>query len=463
MKRFALFAVFAALCGAFLLSSPHIVTSQTAAPTAVAGTNDYKIVGYFTQWGMYARQYRVKQIVTSGSAAKLTHINYAFANVSPDYTCYEEDRYGWGDETADYLSSYAADQSVDGLPDDPSQHLKGHFNQLKKLKAMYPNLKVLVSIGGWSWSGRFSGAAQPEHRAAFVKSCIDLLIKGNLPIWAYTPGSTPIPSPENHWAQGVFDGIDLDWEYPASEAFPGDPARNIPTNVYSPDDTQNYTALLAEFRRQLDELGAAEGKHYLLTVALPMGKSLYSKIELDKIHPYLDFMNIMGYDAHGNWDTTTNFQAPLYQSPDDPTPVDKQASIDSAVTDFLKMGIPPNKIVVGVPFYGRGWTGVANANNGLYQSGLSGAAIQPAPATFDAGIEDYKKLKLLNYPSFRDPKSKAFWIFDGTTFWSYDDPQAINDKMTYIKAKGLGGAMFWSLDGDDGTLVDAVYKGLKQP
>jgi chitinase len=442
------------------LAAPGTVTSQGSSATPAATSSDYKIVGYFVQWGMYSRNYRVKQVHTTGSAAILTHINYAFANVSTDSRCYEETRAGWGDSYADYEVSYTAEQSVDGVADVLGQPIKGHFNQLKKLKAMYPHLKVMLSIGGWTWSGRFSDAALPQNREAFVKSCIDLFIRGNLPMWAFVSGGTPSAGTTNGRAAGVFDGIDIDWEFPAVPAFPGDPSRNIPPHVYRPEDTQNFTELLAEFRRQLDLVGKENGEHYLLTIAAPPDEARYSKFELGKIHPHLDFINIMAYDINGAWNATgpTNFHAPLYVSPDDPSGPEQRVSIDTAVSGYLKLGVPASKIVVGVPFYGRGWTGVPNKNNGLYQSADS---MKAAPATFEAGIEDYKKLKALNFPSFRDPKTQAFWIYDGTTFWNYDDPQAVAAKMDYIKTKGLGGAMFWSLDGDDGTLIAAIAERLK--
>ncbi len=450
MKRFI-----PLLCLLVLIAPPATLAQQS---TDEPG--EYKVVGYFVQWGMYARNYRVKQVHATDSAAKLTHINYAFANVSTDSRCYEETRLGWGDASADYEVSYNAEQSVDGVADELGQPIKGHFNQLKKLKAMYPHLKVLLSIGGFTWSGRFSDAALPENRAAFVKSCIDLFIRGDLPIWAYVSGGTPTAGAKNGRAYGVFDGIDIDWEYPAMPGFEGDPKRKLPPNVYRPEDTQNFTALLAEFRRQLDEVGAETGRRYLLTIATPPDERRYSKFQLDKIHPYVDFINIMAYDIHGAWNATgpTNFHAPLYVSPDDPSSPEFRVSIDTAVTGYLKAGVPPKKIVVGVPFYGRGWTGVPNKNDGLYQSD---PGMKPAPATYEAGIEDYRKLKKLDYPSFRDPKTQAFWIFDGTTFWNYDDPETIKAKMAYIKSKGLGGTMFWSLDGDDGTLISAIAEGLK--
>jgi chitinase len=323
---------------------------------------------------------------------------------------------------------------------------------------MYPKLKVLISIGGWSWSGRFSDAAKPENRVEFVKSCIDLFIKGNLPMWAKIDKDTPDIGRDNNRAEGVFDGIDIDWEYPASPAFEGDPKRELPPNVYRPEDTQNFTALLAEFRTQLDEIGKEKGKHYLLTIAVPAGESLYSKIELGKVADIVDFMNLMAYDMHGTGGDAagpTNFQAPLYTSPDDPS--DEPISVDSAVQGYLKAGVPPQKIVLGVPFYGHGWTNVPEKDNGLYQSD---SKMVQAPGKWEAGIEDYKILKKLGFPEFRDPKTQSMWIYDGKTWWSYDDPQVITAKMDYIKKQKLGGTMFWSLDGDDGTLVQAIHDGL---
>ncbi len=445
----------------FLCAFLILMTTLGTAPTVITAHDDetpYRVVGYFVQWGMYARGYRVKQIVTTGSADKLTHINYAFANVSTESRCYEETRAGWGDSFADYLAVYNEEQSIDGKADEQGQPVKGHFNQLKKLKAMYPRLKVMLSIGGWTWSGRFSDAAMPKNREAFVKSCIDLFIRGNLPMWAYTSGTPPVQAAVGQ-AAGIFDGIDIDWEYPGAPGYEGDPSRKIPPHVYRPEDTENFVALLAEFRKQLDAVGKENGKQYELTIAAPVAKTLYEKMSLDKAHQYLDFINIMAYDMHGTWDAKgpTNFQAPLFSSPDDPDKA--QLSVDGTVKGYLALGIPPKKIVLGVPFYGRGWTNVPNVNNGLYQSGDK---MKAARATYEDGIEDYYALKKLKYPQFRDPKTQAFWIFDGETFWNYDDEQVIAAKMKYIKDAGLGGTMFWSLDGDDGTLIKAISDGLKK-
>jgi chitinase len=302
---------------------------------------------------------------------------------------------------------------------------------------------VLISLGGWTWSEDFSDAAlTAQSRAQTAASCIDVYLRGNLPVadGAGGPGA----------AFGVFDGIDIDWEYPAA---PGHPH-----NTYRPEDTQNFTLFLQEFRNQMNALEAQTGREYLLTIAAPAGVDKYEKIQLNQIHQYLDWINIMTYDMHGGWDTTTNFHAPLYNSPNDPSSYPANTySVNTAVQAYRTAGVPANKLIIGVPFYGRGWTGVTNTNNGLYRP-VTG----PAPGTYEAGNEDYKVLKNLNYPLYRDPITGAMWVFNGSIFWSYDDPVVIGTKMSYIINNSLRGAMVWSLDGDDasGTLMNAVGSGL---
>ncbi|HMI88892.1 MAG TPA: glycoside hydrolase family 18 protein [Polyangiaceae bacterium] len=401
------------------------------------GAGERRVVGYFAAWGVYGRSYFVKNIESSGSAARMTHINYGFANISADLKC------AIGDSFADYDQAYDATKSVDGTADTwDAGVLRGSFNQLKQLKAKHPGLKVLISVGGWTWSDKFSDAAlTPESRRTLVKSCVDMYIKG-----AFAAGlSHP----------GVFDGIDIDWEYPAVMGN---------SSNFRPEDTVNFTALLAEFRAQLDAQGAADGHKYLLTIAAPAGKDKYAKIEIGKIHSSLDFVNVMTYDMHGAWETITNFHAPLAASAADPTSA-LEYDTDHAMQGWLAGGTPPSKLVMGLPFYGRGWKGVAAgpAGDGLYQTATGGGA----QGTYEAGIEDYKVLKMLGavYKPFRHAETRSFWVFNPTdgVFWSYDDPTAIGDKTSYIKSKGLGGAMFWELSGDDpsGTLITAVSDGLK--
>lgn len=426
-------------------TSPALGGANTSIGNGGANVSSHEVVGYFAQWGIYQRNYRVKDVETSGAAERLSVINYAFGNVV-NGKCHMVTQLGVGDAFADYQKSFTANESVSGTADTWDQKLKGNFNQLKALKAKHSQLRVLISLGGWTWSKGFSDAALTDaSRKTLVSSCVDMYIKGNLPIIDGDPaGGTGS-------AAGVFDGIDIDWEYPA---MPGNDG-----NVYRPEDTANFTALLAEFRRQLD----AVDPKLLLTIAAPAGQDKIDKIEASRIHESLNWINLMTYDMHGAWDRTgpTNFHAPLYPSPNDPSVgVSKTYSVDAAVSAYLSVGVPASKIAVGIPFYGRGWTGVPDVNNGLYQSS---SQMSPAQGTYEAGIEDYKILKALGASGHRDSVTQAYWTFSNSTFWSYDDPTSIAVKMAYVKSKGLRGAMVWELDGDtsDGELLSAVTNGLR--
>jgi len=410
--------------------------------TAGGGGGNRRVIGYFTQWGIYDRAYTVKNIETSGSAARLTHINYAFGNVRND-RCEvgviqpSDPNTGLGgDAFADYTKSFGAGDSVSGTADTWDQPLRGNWNQLKQLKAKHPGLKVLISLGGWTWSRGFAHAARPENRQAFVASCVDAYIKGNLPVTDGAGGTGA--------AAGVFDGIDIDWEYPAACGL----------QCGGPEDTANFTALLAEFRRQLDAVRPG----LLLTIAAGAGVDKIRVTQPGQYAQYLDYINVMTYDFHGAWDPTTNHHSALYATANDPSTGDtKKYNTNDAIQAFLATGVPASKLNVGIGFYGRGWTNVAKTNNGLYQSGTA------APGRYEAGIEDWKVLKALNYPGYDDAAAGAHWIYNGTTWWSVDDPANIQRKMSYVKSQSLGGAFSWDFSGDDtnGTLLKAMADGLQ--
>jgi chitinase len=387
-----------------------------------------RIVGYYTSWGVYAKGFRVKHLKDNGSAERLTHILYAFAKITPEGTC------ALIDPWAEHGIRFTAEESVDGVADAwwPPQ-LAGNFNQLQKLKAEFPNIKLLISIGGWSFSDRFSDVALTQaSRETFVASCVDMFIRGNF-------GSEIGPVP------GLFDGIDLDWEYPGA-------CGN--TCNFRPEDTQNFTALLGEFRAQLDAVKPG----LLLTIAAPAVESLVAKLELKKIHQYLDFINLLTYDFHGGWDTHTNFHSPLLPSSKDP--VGPKVNTHYAVELYLKGGVPAKKIDIGVPSYGRGWQGVPNINKGLYQTNTG-----VAPGIWEGGINDFKDLDPLTaagYGKHRDLRTLGFWIYNPATgiFWGYDDPTTAWLKGEYVRLRGLGGAAFWEFTGDDGRLVKALRSGM---
>jgi chitinase len=365
-----------------------------------------------------------------------------------------------GDSFADYGKGFTAAESVDGVGDswsgsmswdDPRTGkvgpLKGNFNQLKKLKAKHPHLKAYISLGGWTWSKWFGKAASTDAlRRQLVASCIDLYIKGNLPF------DSSANAGGEGTAAGVFDGIDIDWEFPGGGG--------QPYNVVEPNDKANYTLLLQEFRRQLDAYGAQTGKHYGLTVAIGSGGDKIANTDPAEYSKPLDWINIMSYDFHGGWEPSgpTDFQSNLYLNPDSPnakTENSRTYNVDAAVKTLLARGVPPSKIVVGIPFYGRGWTGVPPGPNGdgLYQS-----AAKPALGTYEAGIEDYKVLKSRPGTVREHPVTKQSWKYDGTNFWSYDTPTTVRAKVDYARQNNLRGVFGWELDGDtaDGELINVM-------
>ncbi|WP_030420949.1 glycoside hydrolase family 18 chitinase [Streptomyces sp. SCSIO 75703] len=372
------------------------------------GGGDKVKLGYFTNWGVYGRDYHVKNLVTSGSAEKITHINYAFGNV-------QGGKCTIGDSYADYEKAYTAEQSVDGVADTWDQPLRGNFNQLRKLKAKYPHIKVLYSFGGWTWSGGFPDAV--KNPAAFAKSCHDLV-------------------EDPRWAD-VFDGIDLDWEYPN--------ACGLTCDTSGPN---TITAMMKAMR--------AEFGNDLVTAAVTADGSSGGKIDAADYGgaaQYLDWYNVMTYDFFGAWEKNgpTAPHSPLTSYSGIP-----QSGFTSAdaIAKFKSKGVPAEKLLLGIGFYGRGWTGVTQAAPG-------GTATGPAAGAYEAGIEDYKILKN-TCPSTGTIAGTAY-AHCGTNWWSYDTPATVKSKMAWSKQQGLGGAFFWEFSGDttDGELVGAIDSGLK--
>ncbi|BCL77668.1 carbohydrate binding domain-containing protein [Ktedonobacteria bacterium brp13] len=456
-------------------------SAAVSASTQAASAPPYQKIAYFDQWGIYGNAYYPSNIVSSGAASQLTTIIYDFENIDPtNLTCFEAIKAsdstnesdpnagdGAGDAFADYQKSYTSN-TVDGTSDSWSQPIKGNFNQLRELKAKYPNLKILLSIGGWTYSKYFSDvAASSSSRQKFVSSCITMFLKGNLPTNISGDASGGSAA-----AAGLFDGFDIDWEYPGVLGHTG--------NHYGTQDETNYTLLLQEFRTELDSYGQSIGKHFQLTAAVPSGQDKISHIQTNLIGNYLDYADAMTYDMHGAWDSNgpTNLQDPLHDSPNDPSatipPGGEKYSIDTTfkawttgLPDYgIPGGFPVNKLVMGFPFYYRGWTGVpAGSNHGLYQTATGPSAAFPYSQT--AGIVDYKELVTAGLvgnanDNFFDPTTQASWLYDGNNFYTGDAPQSIAAKTAYIKSKGMAGAMMFSLDGDDakGTLLSAIANGL---
>ncbi|WP_326655102.1 glycoside hydrolase family 18 protein [Streptomyces sp. NBC_01750] len=412
--RARLRALIAAACtavlGATLITGAHIASAGESAPAAkpvaapAAAAAGSKVVGYFTEWGVYDRNYHVRNIQTSGSANKLTHINYAFGNVTGG-------KCAIGDSFADYEKTYTAGQSVDGVADTWDQPLRGSFNQLRKLKKLHPNLKVLWSFGGWTWSGGFGQAA--ANPAAFAQSCYNLVED---PRW-----------------KDVFDGIDIDWEYPNACGLSCDTSgRDAFKNVMS--------ALRSKF-----------GSSNLVTAAITADASSGGKIEKANYAgaaQYVDWYNPMTYDFFGAWAAQgpTAPHSPLTSY----TGIPQQGfNTNAAITKLKGLGIPSSKLLLGIGFYGRGWTGVT-------QKAPGGTATGPAPGKYEQGIDDYKELKS-RCPANGTVAGTAY-AHCGSQWWSYDTPATIAGKMTYKNQQSLGGTFFWELSGDTtgGELIKAI-------
>ncbi|MFF4442925.1 glycoside hydrolase family 18 protein [Streptomyces sp. NPDC001621] len=396
-------AACATVLGAGLLAGAGTATAAApAAPQVKAGS---KVVGYFTEWGTYDRKYYVKNIETSGSAARLTHINYAFGNVTGG-KCAPGDSYAATDR------AYTAAESVDGVADTWDQPLRGNFNQLRKLKKKHPGLKVLWSFGGWTWSGGFGEAA--KNPAAFAQSCYDLV-------------------KNSKWA-GVFDGIDIDWEYP-----------NACGNTCDTSGREAFKNVMAALRSKF-------GSGSLVTAAITADATAGGKIDAANYAGaagYVDWYNPMTYDYFGAWDAT---------GPTAPhSPLNSYAGIPKAnfhtsatIAKLKGLGVPAAKLLLGIGFYGRGWTGVTQAAPG-------GTATGPAAGTYEQGIDDYKVLKA-KCPATGTVGGTAY-AKCGSDWWSYDTPATIGTKMAFKDQQGLGGTFFWELSGDTagGELIRAIH------
>jgi len=388
----------------------------------------FRKIGYFTEWSIFDRKFFPKNLVTNGAAQQLGTINYAFAKI-------ENGRVFIVDKWAAIDKPFTAQESVDGKADtDPApQAVRGLFGQFRKLKAKFPHLQLMISIGGATGSAPFSElASTTEGRRKFADSCVEMFLAGKV-----GNGRT---------LAGLFDGIDLDWEYPGgTEGVAG-----------KPEDTRNFTLLLTELRQQMDAQGKKDGRQYRLSIAAPAFPSAIAKIEWKQIAPLVDYVNLMAYDLHGAWEKVTGHHAPLLPAESE-TGDARKLNANAAVMALIARGFPATNIVLGIPFYGRGWQGVTLSENGFGQ-----AATSAAKGTYEAGIDDYHVLKNFNGREFYDAKTITVWRYSAETgiFWGFDDARTVRMKAQYARTKagGLGGVMFWDLSGDDatGTLINAT-------
>jgi len=298
-----------------------------------------------------------------------------------------------------------------------------------------PVLDHFASVGGWTGSGRFSDVANDTaKRAQFVASSVAFLRRLN------------------------YDGIDIDWEYPGAIGVPCDPG----LTCERPTDKENFVVLAREMREALDGAGREDNRHYLLTIAAGADAAFVANAPgapaaspwLARLAKHLDWVNLMSYDYHGTWERRANFVAPLYTDPANPSPV----SVDASVALFIAQGVPPEKLVLGIPFYGKGWTGCDDGpgGDGLYQS-CSALARPDHEATFEFSyLQDHD---FMGFEKHWNAASHAPWLYDRAThtFIAYDDERSVRDKARYAMSRGLRGAMFWEITADrHGALLGAL-------
>jgi chitinase len=408
--------------------------------------------GYFEEWSIYYAGYNIANLHQNHVADRLTHLFYAFANVTASATDPSSDGCVIADSWADYQSPYLP--SVSGVP--YAGPMYGNFAAIQQLKQLHPELKVVMSLGGASAANTaafVTAASTPKGRRALAASCIDMFVNGNI-----APGIS---------APGLFDGFNIDWEYPTAT------------------DKVNFTALLRAFRTQLDALSQTTGKQYSLSFDGPAGAQNYVNMNLRAAARQVDFITAEGYNYAGSWDTQTNHASPLFDDPQNPN-YGQALDIDSTVAAYLKAGVPPSKYVMGLPLYAAGWTGVPKANHGLYQGSTGPSPVLLADGTdlcsdlsgntsgcdllLTPGIATYATVKNLTkngYHRYYDSQRIAVTLYNPSTgtFYTYDNPQTALVKTAYISNRvpgGLGGAFVWALKDDDasGTMVKTIAKGL---
>lgn len=375
-----------------LLLALCLLLGVTPRLPARAAAGEPVVVGYYGGWASY-QGYSPDRL----PADRLTHINYAFADIDP---------------------------STATLRLTAPENDRNNFRKLRELKRSHPGLRTLLSVGGWDYSANFSDAAATrQSRESFAQSCLDFILEHG------------------------FDGVDLDWEYPVSGGAGGAAGR--------PQDRQNFTLLLRAIRDKLDAQGRRDGRRYLLTIAGGADSGYLRKIEPEKVAGLVDYIFLMAYDYHGPWDRYADLNAPLY-TPQEASPQYK-GSVASSVQAYRNANVPAEKLVLGMPFYGRLYQGVSQTNYGLYSAFSSSRSVsyREVKSTF---------LKDPSYARLRHSRAQVPYLSGNSAFLSYDDPQSVAAKAITARDLGLLGFGAWELSQDAGTdLLDSALNAWRSP
>jgi chitinase len=433
-----------------------------------------KIVGYYPNWGIYQKNFPATRI----RADRINVVNYAFLmpldrtmpaawnRIVSTYRGWRYSNYYQGIQQPagsnlragvalfDEYADVGASTPAEALAMSPAFREGSNFAALRDLKRSHSKLRTMISIGGWTLSSPFfSIARDPGKTADFAVSAVYVMKRYG------------------------FDGIDIDWEYPGGggldQAGIGDPV----------NDGRNFVALLRVLRTELDRQGALDGRKYYLSIAAPAGDDKIAMFDPKTVADAVDWMNVMAYDFHGGWESKTGFNSPMVNA--DPNPLMTTWSVTGSLGLYLdgangRLGVPASKLVLGVPFYGRGWNNVAPGplGDGLGQSGTEatspslGETEFPYKGLFTDGMLSYADGKFTGsggYTRFWSDTAQVPYLYSPSArrFITYDDKQSIGIKVNFANQKGLGGLMFWELSEDTGdattSLLDVIYSGVKNP
>jgi chitinase len=371
------------LCGGLCRTALNGASAVTSVATPAATSATFSGGDPFAVLAYYSGNRRT---IDDYPVAKLTHIIYSFLHLKGQRLAFDNPR-----DSAEVM-------------------------YLVSLKSRHPGLKVMISLGGWGGCASCSDLFTSERgRREFAESSLQILKESGA------------------------DGIDIDWEYPAIEGYPG--------HRYSPEDRHNFTLLMEELRKRL-------GIGYEISFAAGgFSECLAGSFEWKGVMPYVDRVNLMTYDMVNATSTATGHLAPLFSTPH------QRESTDNAVRIMDSLGVDRRKVVIGLAFYGRVWSDVADKENGLFQSGKFLTYV------------NYKNLdgffaKEGGFRTFWDSTAQSPYGYSSKSrlFATYDDPRSVTLKTEYAMEKKLGGVMFWELTGDrtQNGLLDAIDAARKE-
>lgn len=473
---------------------PYCSVYDTEGREKMGADHQRRVIGYFTGWRT-GKNGEPAYLANNIPWSKVTHVNYAFAHVGAD------NKISVGADNVNNAATGMTWPGVAGAEMDPALPYKGHFNQLTKFKKQYPDVKTLISVGGWAETGGYFG--DDGNRVASG---------GFYSMATNADGSVNQAGIDTFADSSVefirtygFNGVDIDYEYPTTMKDAGNPLDWQLANARRAGLVKGYDALMKSLREKLDRAGAADGKHYLLTVAAPSSGYLLRGMETFQMQKYLDYVNIMSYDLHGAWNEYVGPNASLFDDGKDAELAaanvygsSQYGNIGYLNTDwayhYFRGSMPAGRINIGLPYYTRGHKNVQGGTDGLW--GKAPATTCPAGAGLTkcgdgaVGIDNLWHDKDTNgvespagsnpmwhaknlekgivgdyvttygfpadttltgtYARKYDATLVAPWLWNAQkkVFLSTEDEQSVAAKADYVIDRGIGGTMVWEMAGD---------------